>query len=158
MKRPLFSVLGLAVALLVGATLLVGPAQARTEHTLRYSKTQSFNSALRYLRVDRGYNVVEKDPDSGYLMFEYKSDGSEKTTNGSIEVIERGDEIALVVQLPQLPEYHERLIANGLLKKLSTDYGAPPALKKPSPKKPPSPAKPDQSGPPKEKAPEAKPK
>lgn len=139
--------------------LLALTAEARTEHTLRYTKLQSFNAALRYLRVDCGYNVVEKDPDSGYLMFEYPADGSEKLTNGSIEVIQRGAEVALVVRVPEMPQYHERLIANGLLKKLSLDYGAPPAPKKAPPQKAPPPAKPDKSDksePPQEKAPDNK--
>lgn len=113
---------------------MLGPtsaAQARVEETLSYTKLQSFQAALRFLRVDNGYTVVEKDQDSGYLLFEYPRRNAEPTP-GSVEVIQRGDSVALVVQLPQLPSYHERHLIQGLLKKLRTDYGMPPERKAPA--------------------------
>ncbi len=107
-------------------------AEARMEQVLTYSKSQSFNTALRFLRVEKSFNVTEKDLDSGYLMFEYPTE-QKKTIHGSIEVIERADEVAVVVSIPQLPSYHERVLIDGLLKKLREDYGAPPAARRPAP-------------------------
>jgi len=129
----------------IGAILLVsllGNAHclARVEHTLSYTKTQSFNTALRFLRVDSGYTITEKDSESGYLMFEYPSEGSSKMTSGSVEIVERESSVALIVQLPQMPHHHERMLAAGLMKKLQDDYGAPPRAK----------AKPDAADPPSE--------
>ena len=151
--RKLIWVLGIA-SLLLGST-----ATARVEHSLSYTKTQSFNSALRFLRVDNGYTIVEKDLDSGYLMFEYPTTGSSETTSGSIEVIERGSEVAIVIQLPKMPHYHEQMLASGLLKKLRADYGAPPKAKQPAKKPEAKPEKPQDDkderppGPPIQKAP-----
>jgi hypothetical protein len=127
----------------IGVILLISllgsaPCVARVEHTLSYTKTQSFNTALRFLRVDSGYTITEKDSESGYLMFEYPSEGSSKTTSGSVEIIERESSVALIVQLPQMPHHHERMLAAGLMKKLQDDYGAPPRAK----------AKPDSQDPP----------
>jgi len=146
MKNPvLASLLILAVGLFTP-----NDVQARAEERLSYTKVQSYQSALRFLRVDHGYNVVEKDPESGYLLFEYpRRDAG--VTQGSIEVVEREGSVALVVQLPQMPSYHERILIDGLLKKLRDDYGLPPVKNQP-PKAPkdsePAPGEPDSPTPP----------
>lgn len=121
----------LLLASLLAVSFTGGIASARVEKTLRYSKTQSYNTALRFLRVNQGYKLIEKDLDSGYLLFEYPSEGRSEPTSGSIEVIERGEEISLVVQLPQMPHHHETMLATALLKKLHEDYGEPPSPPKP---------------------------
>jgi len=110
-------------------------ATARVEKTLKYTKEQGYNSALRYVRVERGYKVTEKDANSGYLLFEYLAKGSAEKSRGSIEIIKRTETIGLIVRLPQMPHYHERLLANGLLKKLREDYGEPLQKRKVTPTK-----------------------
>jgi hypothetical protein len=120
--------------LLSAAVFWANVSEARVEQSLGYTKQQSYNTALRFLRVDRGYKLIEKDVDSGYLLFEYPVQGSEDVTNGSIEIIQRKDEVTVVVQLPQMPRYHEKMVMSSLLKKLQEDYGAPPAARKDPPK------------------------
>ena len=122
MQKPLWAIV---LASLLGSTLCA----ARIEHSLSYTKAQSFNAALRFLRVDSGYTITEKDSESGYLLFEYPSEGSSKATSGSVEIIERESSVALIVQLPQMPHHHERMLAAGLMKKLRDDYGSPPRAK-----------------------------
>ena len=41
----------------------------------------------------------------------------------------------LFVQLPRMPEYHERVLRDGLMRKLREEYGVPPPRveKKPEP-------------------------
>lgn len=90
-----------------------------------YSKSQVFRAALRLIRVDRRYEVSEKDEASGYVLFEYPVDGTEQKSPGSIEVIEQRDRVLFVIQLPEMPEYHERMLADKLLEKLQADYGEP---------------------------------
>jgi hypothetical protein len=141
-------------ALIVGLQATVNIAEARVEKTIHYTKDQSYNAALRFLRVDQGYTVVEKDLDSGYLLFEYPSEGSKEATNGSIEVIERGEEISLIIQLPQMPHQHERMLADALLKKLRADYGEPTKRRKIQPEEPPADEAPKQD---KDEAPEEPP-
>jgi hypothetical protein len=48
-------------------------------------------------------------------------------------VVETGDQVRLFVQIPKMPEYHERVLRDGLLRKLRDEYGAPPP-KRPDPK------------------------
>jgi hypothetical protein len=128
--RPRFSLLALVLAVCpvaLAAALLAGGAEARVEAESEYTKAQTYSGALRYLRVDLGYEVVEKDPDAAYLIFRYAVPGQNKrSTNGTIEVVETRGRVKLLVQIAEMPEYHERVLRDGLLKKLRGEYGAPP--------------------------------
>jgi hypothetical protein len=110
------------------------PAGARVDGSSAYTKVQTYSGALRYVRVDLGYEVLEKDPEAAYLIFKYLPPGASKTSTvtGTLEVIEAGGGVRVFVNLPRMPEYHERIFRDGLLKKLKDEYGAPP----PSAKKP----------------------
>jgi hypothetical protein len=138
MRKPAGLLVIAALALALAGLLSVTLAEARTEAESDYSKAQTYNGALRYLRVDLGYQIVEKEPDAGYLLFRYEPAGRRGSpTNGSIEVIEVKGRVKLFVQLPQMPSYHEAVLRDGLLKKLRQEYGTPP--KRPErPHKPPS--------------------
>jgi hypothetical protein len=134
MFRPravaLVSVLGLATL------LVVGRARARVEADSGYSKLQTYSGALRYLRVDLGYEVVEKDPDAAYLIFRYTPSGATKDpATGTVEIVATDSRVKVFVQIPRMPEYHERVLRDGLLRKLREEYGLPPppAQKKPEP-------------------------
>jgi len=132
----------LAALALLTCVALAPSASARVDGSSSYSKAQTYSGALRYVRVDMGYEVVEKDPDAAYLIFKYAPPGSSKgaVVTGTLEVIEASGGVRLFVNLPRLPEYYERVFRDGLLKKLREEYGAPPAAKKPADK--PAPDKP----------------
>lgn len=134
-------------ACLAAVLLAAAPLAARVEGACQYSKAQTFSAALRYLRVDLGYDVIEKDDAAAYLLFRYPAPGrKDVTAQGSIEVIEAGPAVKLFVQLPQAPEYQERMLRDGLLKKLRQEYGEPPQPKLPAKQKP------NESDPPKKAA------
>jgi hypothetical protein len=127
----------LVVALLASllATLPL-TASAEVEAESGYTKAQTFSAALRYLRVDLGFEVSEKDPDAAYLIFRYLAPGPAKSTStGTVEVVESNHHVKVLVRLPRMPEYHERVFLDGLLKKLREEYGPPPP-RTPEPKKP----------------------
>ena len=132
---PFSFVLGSALALLVA-----GGAQARSEAEARYSKAQTFSAALRYLRVDLEYEVLEKDPEAAYLIFKYATPGQRQTSTGTMEIVASEDRVRIYVKLPKMPEYHERVLRDGLLRKLREEYGEPPA---PAPKPEPPKKRPD---------------
>ena len=120
--------------LVLGATS--AEAQARVDGSSAYSKAQTYSGALRYVRVDLGYEVVEKDPDAAYLIFRYAPTGQAKDLpTGTVEVVETEARVKVFVQIPRLPEYHARVLRDGLLKKLREEYGVPPPRveKKPEP-------------------------
>ena len=121
------------------ATVLPGSAAARSEAEIGYSREQAFSASLRYLRVDLGYEVTEKDADAAYLLFSFTdAELPGKTAHGSIEVVQRKRSVRLFVSLPELPGYREELLKRGLLDKLRTEYGEPSETEpeRPPPKKP----------------------
>jgi hypothetical protein len=145
-RSSLRSLFGTLAALLVMSTVAV--ADARVDGTSGYSKAQTYSGALRYLRVDLGYEVVEKDPDAAYLIFKYAAPGGGKgnAVTGTLEVIEAGGGgVRLFVNLPRMPEYYERVFRDGLMKKLKDEYGAPPPVAKKPTEKPPAEKKPGES-------------
>ncbi len=125
----------LVLALLLVAVLFAAVAGARADGNSEYSKSQTYSGALRYLRVDLGYEVLEKDPDSAYLLFRYEQPGQKTESLGTVEVVESGDQVRVFIRLPRMPEYHERVLRDGLFKKLREEYGAP-APRKPEAKPP----------------------
>src|SRR5450432_4529967 len=119
--------------ILLAALLLCASATARVGGESEYSKAQTYSGALRYLRVDMGYEVVERDPDAAYLIFRYELPGQKKATaTGTVEVVEADGHVRLFVQIPTMPEYHERVLRDGLVRKLHDEYGTP-ARKPPPP-------------------------
>jgi hypothetical protein len=134
MRKPSGLLVLASSALALAFVLRVGLADARVEGESEYSKGQTYNGALRYLRVDQGYEIVEKDPESAYILFRYEPPGGrEQTTHGAVEIIESNRQVKVFVQLPKMPTYHETVLRDGLLKKLRTEYGKPPAKKRPPP-------------------------
>jgi len=109
---------------------------ARTEETTGYTKTQAYNGALRFLRVEQEFEVIEKDADLGYVLFQYPTGIEDDKTTASLEIIERDDEVLVVIQISKLPAHHESRLVGALLKKLEADYGTPPK-RAPKTKEPP---------------------
>ena len=76
-RRVAFGVaLGLTGA--AAATFAAPSASAKATYESPYSYDRTWNAALRMVRVDMGFKVVEKDVESGYLLFEYRSTESGK--------------------------------------------------------------------------------
>ncbi len=121
MARLLF-----VLAITGGALGIASPAEARVETESPYTLQQTFNGALRYLRVDLGFEVLERDFEAGYLLFKYVGIPGQNPSRGAIEVIEVNREVKVIVQLPEEPSHHETVLSDGLMKKLETEYGEPP--------------------------------
>lgn len=113
--------------------LLCGLARARVVAESGYTKKQTYNAALRYLRVDLGYEVTEKDPKAAYLLFEYAPKANGGPTPGAIEIVESRKTVKVTVRLPKMPRYHEQVLSDGLMRKLQEDYGPPPPRPDPEP-------------------------
>ncbi len=147
MHRALRTVLGVVLrgsavgggagALVATAIVLTGPdASAKSSFDSAYGFDRTWNAALRMVRVDMNMKVTEKDEQNGYLLFDYKSQDA-KPSSGSMEFI-RGrdsDSVHVVVQLPQMPKYHEQVLVDDLARKLRNEYGEPPR-RKPTPSTP----------------------
>jgi hypothetical protein len=133
------SILAFAIgALLVLGALLASPvALARSAFESAYGFDRTYNAALRLIRIDLGLKITEKDDKTGYFVFDYKAaDVGNKVSSGSIEFIRSKDDsgpVEVIVQLPQMPRYHEQVLVDSLIRKMRQDYGEPPERPKASP-------------------------
>jgi hypothetical protein len=129
-----------AVSLVLTAS---GPALGRSAAVLPYPLPDVWSTAVRFIRVDRGYVVREKDQGSGYILFELNDGG--KAYKGSLELIRTTDEegrdgTRASVSLPDLPRHWEGMLLDKLGLKLREERGSPapaPPRKPPPPERPP---------------------
>jgi hypothetical protein len=125
---------GLSALVVVAAIAVTAPgADAKSAYESPYGYDRTWNAALRLVRVDNGWKVTEKDDQSGYLLFEYRSPENTKTTPGSLELVRgAGSEypVSVLVQLPQMPHYHEQVLLDALASKMRREYGDPPVHRK----------------------------
>ncbi len=120
---------------LVSATLLVAlsllvpvdTAAARTTNEYAYPRDKVWNTSLRLVRIDLGCPLGDRDAEVGYFTFEYV-DGTRRHP-GSVELVptrvEGRDGVKVVVQIPAMPSYVERMILDRLARKLVDDFGEP---------------------------------
>ncbi len=113
-------------------------AHARTERSFGYSATSVFGTTVRFLRVNEGVKVIEKDADAGYILFELV-DGK-RSFRGSIEVLavekDGRNMVRFVIQIADQPSYIEMAMMERLERKLHDELGMPvSAPSKPAPSK-----------------------
>jgi len=137
-------VAGLAVA---ACWLAPTMSWARTLEIAPYPIASVWPSAVRFLRVDRGFPVREKDEPAGYVLFDY-TDGP-KPCKGSLELIRATDRegreaTRIAITIPDLPRRYEQMLLDKFVAKLRDDQG-PPA---PPPRKPETPPPPPDAAPP----------
>ena len=132
-----------ALTAVAAVALPESPASAKSAYDSAYGFDRTWNAGLRLVRVDLGLKVTEKDDANGYLLFDYKSpESGMKAVPGSMEFIKGKDgAVRVVVQISQMPGYHEQVLVDHLQRKLRNEYGDPP-------RKPPMPSAPKDAGPP----------
>lgn len=127
----------LALAILTSLTALHGAALAKAERTAVYAFDKAWPTAVRFLRVDEGLKVIEKDPDTGYIIFELREEG--KVFSGALELIRTTDKsrdaVQLVLRVEDRPNYTEQGMIDRLVRKLESELGrpVPPPSDKPAP-------------------------
>jgi hypothetical protein len=146
MKR---AVLGTLALLGCVSLLWVSLAHADTAHTVAYPYERVWPAAVRFLRVDLKLKIIEKDADTGYVLFEFADDG--KTFQGALQLsrtrdADRREATRLALKIAGRPSYVEDELLLKLERKLKDELGDPAPA-------PPAPLPPD-AGP----APGAKPK
>ncbi|MEM6293428.1 MAG: hypothetical protein AAGA54_19300 [Myxococcota bacterium] len=114
------------------------------QRVLPYPVTQVWGAAIRYLRVDRDYAIVDRDPDTGYIVFEIPL-GGDRRGRGALEAFETTDasgrpSTQLQVSTEAGPTHLPHTLMEGIAKKVRGERGqAPP----PPPKAPVEPPKGD---------------
>ena len=132
----------LALATLLLLPLAPRPALARSTAVLSYPLGDVWSTAVRFVRVDRGYTVREKDEESGYILFDMV-EGS-RTYKASLELIRATDDqgrdsTRAAFSIPDLPRHFETMLLDKLSAKVREERG--------SPAPPPPPRKPDSEKP-----------
>lgn len=133
------------IGLALGAPLAFGTeeASAKSSYESAYGFDRTWNAGMRLVRVDLGLKISEKDESAGYLLFDYVSpESGKKPVPGAMEFIRSKDTgtVRVLVQIPQMPGYHEQVLVDSLARKLRSEYGDPP-------KKQPVPSGPKDAGP-----------
>jgi hypothetical protein len=140
--------------------LATGSAYARSEKTLAYPRDPAWSTAVRFIRVNAGLKVIEKDAEAGYVIFEFKED--KKTFRGSLELIEvvkDGRKLCrFVMTIEDRPQWVEIELLTKLERKLRAELGSPAPTPSPKPEEPPKkddkpPKKDDKPPPPKDDGP-----
>lgn len=119
--------LALGIAVMATASWPV-PAAARTMEVVSYPITEVWPTSIRFLRVDRGFPVREKDEAAGYVLFDF-TDGP-KVSKASVELIHAVDPegrqaTRIAVSIPDLPKRYEQMLIDKLAGKLREDHGPP---------------------------------
>jgi len=122
MKKTVFAiVVGIALA-------LPAVSAARTDRELTYRENEIWHSAIRFLRVDSGFKILEKDRDAGYVLFAYK-DGTSVYT-ASLEMVSTAHDnkvfVRTRIQIENQPRYVEAVLLDRFVRKLRDEYGDPP--------------------------------
>ena len=126
------------------------------DRTLSYPLEQVWPTTLRYLKVDRGYTLVDRDAEAGFILFDIpvRRPGAteEQVAHGSIEMFATTDmagraAVKVAVKTDSGPSHLPHAIAEGLATKLRTERGAPVAPPAPSPAPPTPPTPPPGDGP-----------
>lgn len=124
--------------LIVCALLVPATGNAKKTADFRHSYDQVWGAAIRLIRVDQNYPIKDRDETVGYFLFDYRDDT--RMHPGSVELVriedQGGGPIRVVMQIPSMPSYIERMLLDKLRKKLIDEYGEPAA----PPKKPEAPS------------------
>ena len=120
--------LALGLALFASAT-----AHARASSDLPYATSEAYSTAVRFVRVDRGCRITDKDADAAFVTFECKDD--DKTKRGSLELWRSSGGVRVQVTLGDDPHYMELRWLELFERKLREERGVP--LPPPPPREPP---------------------
>lgn len=122
--------------------LLATTADAKSQAELDWPWDQVWSAAVRFVRIDRGCKIVDKDESAAFLLFECEGDPGKPPRKGSLELykIDLRGRAAVRVQviLADEPRYIELRFLELFERKVREERG--PAL---PPRPPPAAPKPD---------------
>ncbi|MSP60532.1 MAG: hypothetical protein EXR72_09365 [Myxococcales bacterium] len=129
----------ITAALAIG--LAGGSAEAKEKADLLWPLDQVLGTAVRFLRVDRGCKVTDRDDTSAFLMFECAGDPGKPPHRGSLELFrvdtQGRDAVRAQISLSDEPSYIEKRFLELLERKLRDERGSPPpARPAPAPVRP----------------------
>jgi hypothetical protein len=124
------------------APAATGPfALIENRRILSYPMDQVWTTTIRYLRIDRGFDVTDRDEQAGYMLFEFPLDG-DRSGRGSIEMFPLKDaagrpSVSIAVNTGAGPLHLPNAILDGVAAKVRAERGQPAAPPKHDPPPPP---------------------
>lgn len=117
------------VGVVIAIWTLVSPALARVDAVLPYAISDVWPTVIRFVRIDRGYTMKERDEEAGYVMFELHE--GQRTYRGSFELVrtrdsEGRDATRVLLTLPDMPRHWEQTLLEKLTAKMKDEHGVPP--------------------------------
>jgi hypothetical protein len=120
------------------------PLLIENRRMLSYPIDHVWPTAIRYLRIDRGFEIVDRDRDAGYLLFEFPLE-EKRIGSGSVEMYETVDaagraSVSMSVNTGAGPVHLPNSILDGIAAKVRAERGQPsppppPKQEEPPPKK-----------------------
>lgn len=119
-------------AAVLAASLAPAVASARMSDEVGYDYDKVWRAAVRLVAVDFRFPVTDRDPEIGYLLFDYQEQG--RSYPGSIELVrvraaDESERVRVVVRVEGMPSYVERMLLDRFTRKLVDDYGPPRAVR-----------------------------
>ncbi len=118
------------------------PAGTRLSQSrvLPYPVDHVWGASIRYLRVDRDYAIVDRDPETGYIVFEIPLSGDIKG-RGALEAFSTKDasgreSTQLQISTEAGPTHLPHTLLEGIAKKIKTERGQAPPPPRPTPTPP----------------------
>ena len=115
-------------------------ASAKASKELTYRLDETYSTSVRFVRVDRGCKVTDRDADAAYVMFECPVD-DKKVSRGSVEIFRaEGAREGVRLQVVLTDESHgaELRMLELLERKLREERGIPrDPVRPPAPPAPP---------------------
>lgn len=108
---------------------MTGLGQTRV---LPYPMEFVWPTAVRVLRVDRGYTIVDRDPEAGFILFDFPIGPEDRTGRGSVEVFATKDASGRPSASVQIttdggPVHLPHTLLDALAEKLRRERGQPAA-------------------------------
>jgi hypothetical protein len=119
-------------------------AMTANRRVISYPFEQVWPTAIRFLRVDRGFSVTDRDVEAGYVLFEFPID-EDRRGNGSLEMFRTEDSsgrpsVTVSISTGAGPIHMPNTLLDGLAAKVREERGQPaPPPPKDSPMPPPEP-------------------
>ncbi len=107
---------------------LVLPAQAKVRESISENYDNIWSAAVRFIRVDKDWKILDKDKDAGFIVFMYTSEQGE-ASRASIELMKDADnpdkaKAAFVIQvsIPKSSSIQERMLITDLRAKIREEF------------------------------------
>ena len=109
--------------------LMPGAAYAKHNKKMTINYDDLWSGSIRYLRIEKNFEIKDKDKEAGYIIFIYKyPNDKKKTSRATMEFIVKGktadgkSKVNIQVNIETAPEFLEIHLVTGLVEKLKKEY------------------------------------